>query len=259
LAEATTRVRQLVTRHWLWPVVFAAVACFLLARSAFLFSTRLYESADPANNSILVLQAEHFTLLHGDYSRQEFFHPGPAYLYIMAAGQWLFYQLTDLVPTPWNGQLIAVLLLNSALMATVAWIVAGWARSTWAAAGAIALVVGFADALSLTVPASLNPEILASGWMSDVYMPTFLAFLTAATSVAAGRTAHLWLLSGTGWLLIHGQAEFLFFVPVIVAAAALWALWPYRRSLGSAIGGSSGIAGLTGSPRLLSASCLPCR
>ena len=236
-AAVTSRVRRLTGNHWLWPVAFAAIVCFLLARSAFLFSTPLYESADPANDSILVLQAQHFTLLHGDYSRQEFFHPGPAYLYIMAAGQWLFYQLTNIVPTPWNGQLIAVLLLNSALVATAAWIIAGWAGSAWAAVGAIALIVGFADALSLTVPASLNPEILASSWMSDVYVPTFLAFLTAAASVAAGRTAHLWLLSATGWLLIHGQAEFLFFVPAIVTATVLWALWPHRRSLGSAMAG----------------------
>ncbi len=232
---ATSRSRRLASSRWLWPAAFAGVAFLLLARSAFLFRARLYESADPADNSILVLQARHFTLLHGNYSRQEFFHPGPAYIYLMAAGQWLFYELTHLVPTAWNGQLIAVLLLNSALMATVAWIIAGWARSAWAAVGALAVIVGFAAALSLTVPASLNPEVLASNWMPDVYMPAFLTFLVAAASVAAGRTAHLWLLAGTGGLLVHGHAEFLFFVPVIVVAAALAALWPARRSLPSAL------------------------
>src|ERR1019366_2259192 len=159
----------------------------------FLFPTRLYESADPAANSILVVQAEHFTLLHGNYSREGFFHPGPAYLYLMAAGQWLFHDLTHLVPTQWNGQLIAILLLNSALVATVAWIAGDWAGSAWGVATAAAVVVGFAAALSLAVPAPLNPEILASTWMPDVYVPTFLAFLVTGASVAAGRTAHLWL------------------------------------------------------------------
>jgi hypothetical protein len=218
-----------------WLGTFAAMAGFLLLRSRFLFTTRLYESADPAANSILVVQAEHFTLLHGNYSREGFFHPGPAYLYLMAAGQWLFHDLTHLVPSQWNGQLIAILLLNSALVATVAWIAGGWAGSAWGAATAAAAVVGFAAALSFGVPAPLNPEILASTWMPDVYVPPFMAFLVACASVAAGRTAHLWLMAATGWLLIHGHVEFLFFVPVIVAAAAAGALWPARRAPWAAV------------------------
>jgi hypothetical protein len=229
-APAVRRLAPPAAPRWVWPGTFAAMASFLLLRSRFLFTTRLYESADPAANSILVAQAEHFTLLHGNYSREEFFHPGPAYLYLMAAGQWLLHDMTHLVPTAWNGQLIAILLLNSALVATVAWITGGWAGSAWAAVAASAAIVGFAAALSLSVPAALNPEILASNWMPDLYVPTFLAFLVAAASVAAGRTAHLWLVAATGWLLIHGHVEFLFFVPVIVAAAAAGALWPDRRA-----------------------------
>src|SRR3984893_5363764 len=222
-------------QRWVWLGTFAAMAAFLLVRSRFLFTTRLTESADPAANSILVVQAEHFTLLHGNYSREEFFHPGPAYLYLIAAGQWPVYDLTYLVPTVWNGQLIAIFLLNSALVATVAWVASGWVGSAWAAVAAAAVIVGFAAALSFAVPAPLNPEILASNWMADVYGPTFLAFLVASASVAAGRAGHLWLLAATGWLLIHGHVEFLFFVPVIVAAAAVGALWPARRAPWAAV------------------------
>jgi hypothetical protein len=213
-----------------WLGTFTAVAALLLIRSAFLFSTRLYETADEAANSILVMQAQHFTLLHGNYSRTGFFHPGPAYLYVMAAGQWLFHDLTHLVPTPWNGQLLAILLLNSALVATVATIVYGWARSVWAAITVPALIICLAAAVDVGMPALVNRDVLAANWMPDMYVPVFLAFLVAAASVAAGRTQHLWLLAGTGWLLIHGHAEFLFFVPLIVAATALAALWPTRRA-----------------------------
>ena len=240
-APATTGAREpaehgaAAPRPWVWLGTFAAMATFLLLRSRFLFTTRLYESADPAANSILVVQAEHFTLLHGNYSREQFFHPGPAYLYLMAAGQWLLHDLTHLVPTAWNGQLIALLLLNSALMATVAWIAGGWARTAWAAVAAAAVILGWAAALSFGVPAPLNPEILASTWMPDVYVPTFLAFLVVSSSVAAGRTEHLWLLAVTGWLLIHGHVEFLFFVPVTVVAAAAGALWPARRAPWAAV------------------------
>jgi len=127
------------------------------------------------------------------------------------------------------------LLLNSALVATVAWIAGGWAGSAAAVATAAAVVVGFAAALSLAVPVALNPEILASTWMPDVYVPTFLAFLVTGASVAAGRTAHLWLLAASGSLLVHGHVEFLFFVPLVVAAVAAGALWPARRAPRAAV------------------------
>jgi hypothetical protein len=221
--------------RWVWLGSFALLAGLMLIRSSFLFTTRLYETADEADNSILVVQAEHFALLHGNYSREGFFHPGPAYLYVMAAGQWLFHDATHLVPTPWNGQLVAILLLNSALMATVAWIVYSWARSVWAAVAAVALIVGLAAAVDVGVPEVINRNILAASWMPDVYVPTFLAFLVAAASVAAGRTSHLWLLAATGWLLIHGHVAFLYFVPLIMAATAAAALWPTRRAPWAAI------------------------
>jgi hypothetical protein len=219
-----------VSGRWVWLAAFAAVATLLLARSPFLFTTRLYETADEAANSILVLQAMHFTLLHGNYSLEGFFHPGPAYLYVMAAGQWLFRDVMHLVPTPWNGQLIAILLLSSAQVATVAWVVYRWAGSAWAAAVSVALIIGLAAAVDVNVPAVINRDILGANWMPDLYAPTFLAFVAAAASVAAGRTSHLGLLAAFGWLAIHGHAEFLFFVPLIVAAAAAAALWPARHA-----------------------------
>jgi len=234
-APAAQRSRVPAAGRWVWLGTFVTVAGLMLARSAFLFSTRLHETADEAANSILVTQAQHFTLLHGNYSRTGFFHPGPAYMYVMAAGQWLFQDATHLVPTPWNGQLIAILLLNSALLATVAWIVYRWARSPWAAVAAAALIILLAAAIDVGVPPAANTDVLAANWMPDMYVPVFLGFIVAAASVAAGRTAHLWLLAATGWMLIHGHAEFLFFVPLIVAAAAVSALWPARHAPWAAV------------------------
>ncbi len=222
--------------RWVWLGSFALLAGLLLIRSSFLFTTPLYETADEADNSILVMQAQHFTLLHGNYSREGFWHPGPAYMYVMAAGQWLFHDATHLVPTPWNGQLIAIMLLNSALVATVVWIVHSWSGSVWSAVAALALMVGLATAVDVGVPVVKYHSILASNWPPDFYVPTFLAFVVAAASVAAGRTSHLWLLAATGWLLIHGHAEFLFFVPLITAATAAAALWPARRAPLVAVG-----------------------
>src|SRR4029077_2051890 len=52
------------------------------------------------------------------------------------------------------------------------------------------------------------------------------AFLIAAASVAAGAPRDLWILTLTGWVLIHGHASFLFFVPVIGVPAAAVGVWP---------------------------------
>jgi hypothetical protein len=194
----------------------------LLLRSSFLFTTRLYECCDPADNSILVLQAQRFSLLHGNYSREGFFHPGPGYIYVLAAGQALFHGLLHLVPAQWNAQLIAIFILNSALIATIVWITHSWTHSAWITAAVAAAILGFL---------AVHPLIIASGWFPYLYVPTFSCFLVAAASVAAGRTAHLWVLALTGSLAIHGHVEFVFFVPVMTVAAGAAALWPHHHTL----------------------------
>ena len=75
---------------WIWIAPFALVLTVLVVRSRFLFTASFYEQGDAGANSILIQQAMHGTLLIGNYSREGFNHPGPAYMYVQAAGQWLF-------------------------------------------------------------------------------------------------------------------------------------------------------------------------
>ena len=65
---------------WIWAVPFALVLIVLVVRSRFLFTDSFFEDVDAGANSILVQQAMHFTLLIGNYSREGFSHPGPAYM-----------------------------------------------------------------------------------------------------------------------------------------------------------------------------------
>jgi hypothetical protein len=122
-------------RPW-WVVVgaTAVLAALLVVRNRFLFSTRLYEDADMGANSILVEQARHFTLLVGNYSRDHFHHPGPAYMSVKAAGESLFWAWLHVVPTAWNGQLLAVYALNSLFVGLVAGVGFGWTGSLLGAA-----------------------------------------------------------------------------------------------------------------------------
>ena len=199
---------------WAWIVPFAAVMGVLLVRNAYLFSTPLYEDADMGANSILIEQARHFSPLVGNYSRLKFNHPGPAFLYIQSWGESLFWVALHVVPTPRNGQLIAVYALNALFAAFVVVVVHGWTRSMRGAAAALA---------ALLLLGALHPPVFSSDWMPYVYVPAFLAFLVAITSVAAGHTLWFW------WPHHHAWAAVL----VLYAAAAAPAWWcprgPARR------------------------------
>src|SRR5579863_4545204 len=209
---------------WIWAAPFALVLAVLVVRSRFVFTASLYEQGDAGANSILIQQAMHGTLLVGNYSREGFNHPGPAYMYVQAAGQWLFFYALRLVPTAWNAHVLAVFVLNSAFVAMVTGMVYGWTRSLRGAAVALAVLLGFI---------ATEPQILSLDWMPWMYVPAYIAFLVAAASVAAGAARDLWILTLTGWFLIHGHACFLFFVPVILAAAAAAVIWQFgpRASL----------------------------
>ena len=205
---------------WIWAVPFAVLLTVLCARSPFLFSQKFYEQGDAGANSILIQQAMHFTLLVGNYSREGFNHPGPAYLYVQAFGQWVFFYGLHLVPAAWNAHLLAVFVLNSAILALAVLIVYGWARSLRAAAACFAVILIFG---------AVHPPAVNSDWMPYLYVPMFCVFLIAAASVAAGHVRDLWIFALTGWFLIHGHACFLFIVPVITAAVALALAWAHRR------------------------------
>jgi hypothetical protein len=207
-------------------VPFASLFCVLVARNTFLFSARLYEQGDSGDNSILIEHALRFRLLVGNYSREGFNHPGPAYMYIQAFGEWVAYHLLHVVPTPWNGQLLAVVALDSAFAALAVGIVYGWTRSVRGAVGAFVVILGFA---------AVHPLIFTSNWMPCLYIMPFFVFLLAAASVAARQARDLWVLALSGWLLVHGHVCFLFIVPLITAAAAAIAVRPDRRRLLAAV------------------------
>jgi MFS family permease len=193
----------------------------LLIRNAYLFSTKIYENQDYAANTIAVLQAKHFQLLLGNYSKENFYHPGPAFLYVMAAGESLFHDALHLVPTPWNGQVLAILLLNAALVAAALAVVARHAGSTRVTLACVLVVLLFV---------ALHPLTVNSPWFPYLYFTPALLMLVSAASVATGETFALPVLALSGWLCIHGQAEFLVFAPLIAIVALAGHFWMRRKS-----------------------------
>ena len=213
-------------RWWVVAAAMAVLLTVLCVRNRFLFTTRLYEDADVGANSILIEQARHFTLLVGNYSRDHFHHPGPAYMYVQAAGESLFWAWLHVVPTAWNGQLLAAYALTSFFLALAVAVGYGWTRLARGAVACLAVV---------TALAAVHPGVISTDWMPYMYVTAYVAFIAAAASVAARAARDAWIMTLTGWFLIHGHACFLFFVPLISCVVLAVVLWPRRRHLCGAV------------------------
>jgi hypothetical protein len=211
---------------WIWATPFALMTGILCGVMANVLGSPMYERADQGANSILIEQARRFSLLTGNYSRTHINHPGPAFLYVQAAGEQVFWAATRIVPTALNGQLIAVYLLNAAFAACVVAIAYGWTQRLSGAVAALAVVFAFA---------CIHPPAFGSDWMPYVYVPAYFAFVVAVASVAAGRLQDAWIMTVAGWFLIEGHVCFLLFVPVLFLAAVIGLALPRRRRLGAAL------------------------
>ena len=191
------------------------VLVVLLARNSYVFTGPVHEDGDLALNSLLVRRAMHFQLLVGNYSRVGFHHPGPAFLYLLAAGQAVFYGLLHVVPAPYNGQVVGVLVFTAAIVGWIAVIIQRATRSRLAAAAAVAIIFLFAA----------SHGMLADLWFPYLYLPVFVLLLVSGAALAGGRTAELPAFVLAGGFLVHGHVGFVMFVAVTaVAVAAGWAV-----------------------------------
>jgi hypothetical protein len=210
---------------WVWLSPFALITGLLVAVNWSFLGSPVYEIADEGANSILVEQARRFHLLIGNYSRTHINHPGPAFMYVRAAGEQAFWAATRWVPSAFTGQMIGVYVLDAVCAACVIAICYGWFQQVRGALVALAVIFVFAY---------LHPPIFSSDWMPYAYVLPYFTFLVAIASVAAGRLQDTWIMVGAGWFLIQGHVCFLLFVPVLFAVAVIGLAWPRRRRLGAA-------------------------
>src|SRR5215475_7943793 len=64
---------------------------YVVPRASFFFHGNQIEFADFANNALQITNAKHFAEIYGNHSRWGFHHPGPAFWYLYAAGEYLFH------------------------------------------------------------------------------------------------------------------------------------------------------------------------
>src|SRR4051812_25448776 len=97
----------------------AAILAVLILGALLLFNYRFFfidwtlPEGDAASNDILVLQAKRLALLHGNYSRVGFYHPGPFYFYWMAASETLLGDILHVFVSPRAAQIFGIIILHA--------------------------------------------------------------------------------------------------------------------------------------------------
>ncbi|GAA1979324.1 hypothetical protein [Catenulispora subtropica] len=232
VARRLDSVRMAVSRHTtdrtvLW-VPFAVLAAVLIARNGWVFSRSVHEYGDEALNSILARQGKHLSLLFGNYSRVGFHHPGPAFIYLLTAGELLFRDLLPITPRPYNAQFLGALLFESFILALSVRVVWRQLRSP-----AVALLVAAVPFVFLAYQTSVSGnDMIASTWMPYLYMPPTMLLLVSGASVTTGSLRELPYMVFAGLLLVHGHVSFFVIVGGIVAttlAVPLLRRWRTRR------------------------------
>ena len=66
----------------IWLLVAVLVAAMVLKNCELIFQSRQYETNDYAGDSLQIIKAKHFRETVGQDSRYDFYHPGPAFLYV---------------------------------------------------------------------------------------------------------------------------------------------------------------------------------
>ena len=199
-------------RYLTLAIFLALVAWPLIELHAYYFEAPLYTIGDFAANELLVLDAKHFALLHGHYSRVGFFHPGPFYLYAFALGETLFFDLLPLVGSP-----MAAYSLTTAMLAATALCLYFhvWLRYSNSITGSL-----LATAVMMACLALAGTHYLTAPW-PPVLLATSMVFMVTGLMgwyLLDGRWSLLALFGALQ--LLHGHASFLGLLPLMLLVTA---------------------------------------
>jgi len=81
-------------------IFLAALLVLAAANRRFIFQEPFHEEGDFAVNALQIDQAKRFHEIHGNYSRFNFDHPGPAFFYVYALGEAALYDAVRLTASP---------------------------------------------------------------------------------------------------------------------------------------------------------------
>lgn len=193
---------------------FASTVClalFIIFFGKTFASDRLNEVGDFAANSMLVEDAKHLHLLVGNYSRVGFNHPGPAFLYVLAAGELIFFDVTRIVNSALSGQILAIALLSSFWIASIGTLMCRLQASTFTGIVTTALFVG--------ITGYINYQAFLGPWFPHLYYFPFATFTVAIAALIMGRRDGLILLAISWGFLVNGHVSFVGITAIMLLCA----------------------------------------
>ena len=180
-----------------------------------------HEMADFAANTLLILDAKRLALVHGNYSRVGFYHPGPAILYVLAAGELVFHDLLHVAPSPFSGQLLGGCVYNAAWLVLICALVR---RMTGTLAPALLFT-----AVVVLVTAIVDYRIIDGMWFPALYYLPYAAMLLAIAPLVNGRADTLRALAVSSGFLINGHVSFVPMLGLILIVVVSANTLAYRR------------------------------
>lgn len=199
--------------------IFIFMAIFV-SQNKEIFNLNL-EIGDFAANSLLVYDAKSFNLLVGNYSRVGFNHPGPAFLYVMAFGEWVFYDSLGLVRSPFSGQLLGIFLLNSLWVLYIFCLLNYYFRSV-----KIGILIGL---FFLVFSSSFNSQFFNGMWFPHLYFLPFTVFVLSMAILQGGSIECLRSTAISMGFLINGHASFIVLVGIILLIIILININKYKN------------------------------
>jgi len=209
-------------------VFLAAVVIFIWFNRNLMVSPDVVPKLDYAANDLLIQDAKHFALLHGNYSRVGFFHPGPFYLQAIAFVEWLARDVLHAIATPIAAQALCAFLLNGAAIAALYLAMRKLFASCLYGAAGVLMTLAIGRVLIDPLPA-----FFVAVWMPYLYMAASMLVVAAGIGMLA---------TGVGWLpmatlglcmLVHGHGSFIGLVPIMAVSMAA-TLWLVTRKADSA-------------------------
>jgi hypothetical protein len=205
----------------IWTAIFILTAATLIYSNNENINLDNYERGDYAANSLLIIDAKSFDLLTGNYSRVGFNHPGPAILYVLAAGEKLFFDFWGLVSNPFSGQLIAVAFYNALWICLLASLLLSIYQSVNSALLSLSAF--------LFVTSLLWEPFFLSIWFPHLYFLPFSVFLIACARLAQGEADSLGVLALSSGVLFNGHVAFVPILGLILILSISWNFKFYRN------------------------------
>lgn len=195
---------------------FVVILCSqLIGTLHFILGPAILESGDFAANALQISDAGKMKELLGNYSRWHFHHPGPAFFYVYALGELVFFKCLHLVNSPHQAHVLAGVILQSFFIALATRLCALTCDSRRAAS---TLVLSVIIVLGLTTSGSLS-----SIWPPHVLFGPFLLLVIAAAAASRGQDSGLLALALSSGFCVHGHiAQIALVLPVAAYGAAGW-------------------------------------